>query len=143
MGSNRTQPGEKGACDCLYFIAPAIQLCHLLDSIEGRPLKCIIVGDDVVLLEACCSRISTQHACNLSLMVPQPAHALWILKCLLQLCLCSCLRRLEQQAAGIGFPLLIKAVSGGGGKGMKLAEDRQAFLVSALPLCREHLPCGL
>ncbi|KAK9802598.1 hypothetical protein WJX73_010846 [Symbiochloris irregularis] len=44
---------------------------------------------------------------------------------------------LEQQAAGIGFPLLIKAVSGGGGKGMKLAADRSSFLDALASAKRE------
>jgi biotin carboxylase len=44
-------------------------------------------------------------------------------------------RRLAAEAARIGFPLLVKAVSGGGGKGMKLAATAEAFA--------EALRCGL
>jgi biotin carboxylase len=33
----------------------------------------------------------------------------------------SCLFRLTAEAERVGFPLLVKAVSGGGGRGMKLA----------------------
>jgi len=33
-------------------------------------------------------------------------------------------QRLVEAAAGVGFPLLVKAVSGGGGKGMKLAHSK-------------------
>jgi biotin carboxylase len=36
-------------------------------------------------------------------------------------CCCCCCVRLEAEAESVGFPLLVKAVSGGGGKGMKLA----------------------
>lgn len=32
--------------------------------------------------------------------------------------------RLTAEAAAVGFPLLVKAVSGGGGKGMKLAGSK-------------------
>jgi 3-methylcrotonyl-CoA carboxylase alpha subunit len=37
--------------------------------------------------------------------------------------------RLIEEAHSIGFPLLVKAVMGGGGKGMKLAQTREEFLV--------------
>jgi hypothetical protein len=37
---------------------------------------------------------------------------------------CCCCCRLEAEAEAVGFPLLVKAVSGGGGKGMKLATQR-------------------
>jgi 3-methylcrotonyl-CoA carboxylase alpha subunit len=37
--------------------------------------------------------------------------------------------RLQQEAARVGYPLLVKAVMGGGGKGMKLAEKPEQFLV--------------
>jgi 3-methylcrotonyl-CoA carboxylase alpha subunit len=43
--------------------------------------------------------------------------------------------RLTAEAARIGFPLLVKASAGGGGKGMKLAED-PAALADALSLAR-------
>ncbi len=42
------------------------------------------------------------------------------------LCLC-----LQEEAARIGYPLLVKAVMGGGGKGMKLARAPHEFLVGA------------
>jgi 3-methylcrotonyl-CoA carboxylase alpha subunit len=35
--------------------------------------------------------------------------------------------RLRAEADAVGFPLLVKAVSGGGGKGMKLARDKGEF----------------
>ena len=34
----------------------------------------------------------------------------------------------EKVAAGIGFPVMIKASSGGGGKGMRIAPDRESFV---------------
>jgi len=37
-------------------------------------------------------------------------------------------RFLEEKAKNIGFPLLVKAVMGGGGKGMKLAQSSEEFL---------------
>ena len=36
---------------------------------------------------------------------------------------------LAAEAAALGFPLLVKAVLGGGGKGMKLARSQGEFLV--------------
>jgi 3-methylcrotonyl-CoA carboxylase alpha subunit len=44
-------------------------------------------------------------------------------------------RRLEAEAAAIGYPVLIKAVAGGGGKGMRTVDDAAAFS-SALQSCR-------
>src|SRR5438046_9152203 len=32
-----------------------------------------------------------------------------------------------QVAAGIGYPIMIKAVAGGGGKGMRMAQDERAM----------------
>jgi acetyl/propionyl-CoA carboxylase alpha subunit len=43
--------------------------------------------------------------------------------------------RLAHEAAGIGFPLLIKAVAGGGGRGMRRV-DRPADLLAALSAAR-------
>lgn len=37
---------------------------------------------------------------------------------------------LQAEAERVGYPLLVKAVMGGGGKGMKLAHQRSQFLVS-------------
>ena len=45
--------------------------------------------------------------------------------------------RLEQEAERIGFPLLIKAVAGGGGKGMRRV-DRQEDLPAALAACKRE-----
>lgn len=36
---------------------------------------------------------------------------------------------MQAEADRCGYPLLVKAVMGGGGKGMKLALDRSQFLV--------------
>lgn len=52
---------------------------------------------------------------------------------------------LLEQADSIGYPVLIKAVLGGGGKGMKLAETRDQFLVGQMFTQRksnvtDHLP---
>lgn len=41
--------------------------------------------------------------------------------------------RLQEAAAEIGFPLLIKAVMGGGGKGMKLVNQLSEFKVQGAP----------
>ncbi len=45
--------------------------------------------------------------------------------------------RLEKEAAAIGFPVLIKAVAGGGGKGMRKV-DRAADFAAALTSCRRE-----
>ncbi|NVD45736.1 acetyl-CoA carboxylase biotin carboxylase subunit [Qipengyuania atrilutea] len=45
--------------------------------------------------------------------------------------------RLKQEADAIGYPVLIKAVAGGGGKGMRKVEDAEDFL-SALESCRRE-----
>jgi 3-methylcrotonyl-CoA carboxylase alpha subunit len=45
--------------------------------------------------------------------------------------------RLEREAAAIGFPVLIKAVAGGGGKGMRKV-DRPADFAAALTSCRRE-----
>ncbi|WP_419814576.1 acetyl/propionyl/methylcrotonyl-CoA carboxylase subunit alpha [Glacieibacterium sp.] len=45
--------------------------------------------------------------------------------------------RLERAAAQIGFPLLIKAVAGGGGKGMRSVPDPQSFAENLLSCQRE------
>ena len=45
--------------------------------------------------------------------------------------------RLRDEADGIGFPLLIKAVAGGGGKGMRRVDDPAAFL-ELLAACRRE-----
>lgn len=42
------------------------------------------------------------------------------------------------EAAAVGFPLLVKAVSGGGGKGMKLAHSKVRH---AACLCVLHSDC--
>jgi 3-methylcrotonyl-CoA carboxylase alpha subunit len=36
---------------------------------------------------------------------------------------------LQEEAHRVGFPLLVKAVMGGGGKGMKLATKAEEFMV--------------
>ncbi len=36
---------------------------------------------------------------------------------------------LQEEAGRVGYPLLVKAVMGGGGKGMKLAHDASQLLV--------------
>jgi acetyl/propionyl-CoA carboxylase alpha subunit len=38
---------------------------------------------------------------------------------------------MQEEAGRVGYPLLVKAVMGGGGKGMKLATDPSHFLVRA------------
>ena len=45
--------------------------------------------------------------------------------------------RLAKEAAAIGFPVLIKAVAGGGGKGMRKV-DREADFLEALGSCRRE-----
>ena len=40
----------------------------------------------------------------------------------------------------MGYPLLVKAVMGGGGKGMKLARDPAQFLVRGARLLRGRRP---
>jgi 3-methylcrotonyl-CoA carboxylase alpha subunit len=45
--------------------------------------------------------------------------------------------RLERAAAQIGFPLLIKAVAGGGGKGMRAVDTRSEFAEALLAAQRE------
>ncbi|MGD9511899.1 MAG: acetyl/propionyl/methylcrotonyl-CoA carboxylase subunit alpha, partial [Geminicoccaceae bacterium] len=45
--------------------------------------------------------------------------------------------RLRDEADGIGFPLLIKAVAGGGGKGMRRVDDPAEFL-DLLAACRRE-----
>jgi 3-methylcrotonyl-CoA carboxylase alpha subunit len=44
---------------------------------------------------------------------------------------------LEKEAARIGFPVLIKPSAGGGGKGMRVVEDKSAFLASLQAARRE------
>ncbi|MDP8983624.1 MAG: biotin/lipoyl-binding protein [Pseudomonadota bacterium] len=46
-------------------------------------------------------------------------------------------RRLQAEAAAIGYPVLIKAVAGGGGKGMRRVEDEAGF-EAALASCRRE-----
>ena len=46
-------------------------------------------------------------------------------------------QRLAAEAAAIGYPVLIKAVAGGGGKGMRLVEEPGAF-AEALQSCRRE-----
>ena len=46
--------------------------------------------------------------------------------------ICTAVRRLAAEAQRVGFPLLVKAVMGGGGKGMKLAMSTNDFEVCAL-----------
>ncbi|OXE35556.1 MAG: methylcrotonoyl-CoA carboxylase [Phenylobacterium zucineum] len=48
---------------------------------------------------------------------------------------------LQAEAARIGYPLLIKAVAGGGGKGMRRVETADGFL-SALTSCRREAAAG-
>ncbi len=47
------------------------------------------------------------------------------------------LARLEQMAVSIGYPLLIKAVAGGGGKGMRPVADKSGFVEALLAAKRE------
>jgi 3-methylcrotonyl-CoA carboxylase alpha subunit len=46
-------------------------------------------------------------------------------------------KRLEEEAAAIGYPVLIKAVAGGGGKGMRKVDEPAAF-ADALQSCRRE-----
>jgi 3-methylcrotonyl-CoA carboxylase alpha subunit len=46
-------------------------------------------------------------------------------------------RHLQKEAAAIGFPVLIKAVAGGGGKGMRKVDDAAEF-AAALSSCRRE-----
>lgn len=48
---------------------------------------------------------------------------------------------LEREAEKIGFPLMIKAVMGGGGKGMRLVESPEGFQ-AALEACRREASAG-
>ena len=45
--------------------------------------------------------------------------------------------RLQREASGIGFPVLIKAVAGGGGKGMRRVDEAAGF-ADALASCRRE-----
>jgi 3-methylcrotonyl-CoA carboxylase alpha subunit len=45
---------------------------------------------------------------------------------------------LNVQADAIGYPVLIKAAAGGGGKGMRLVEKSEDFLEAALASCRRE-----
>jgi 3-methylcrotonyl-CoA carboxylase alpha subunit len=47
------------------------------------------------------------------------------------------LARLEQMAVSIGYPLLVKAVAGGGGKGMRPVFDKAGFVEALLAAKRE------
>jgi hypothetical protein len=63
--------------------------------------------------------------------------------CCCRRCCCRCCR-LEAEAESVGFPLLVKAVSGGGGKGMKLATKRVSDTPAAVvPACKADFPCSL
>jgi 3-methylcrotonyl-CoA carboxylase alpha subunit len=44
-----------------------------------------------------------------------------------------------KEAAKIGYPVLIKAVSGGGGKGMKIVEKEEEFVEQLQSAKRESL----
>lgn len=46
-----------------------------------------------------------------------------------------------QEAERVGFPLMIKAVMGGGGKGMRLVESPEGF-DAALQACRREASAG-
>ena len=46
---------------------------------------------------------------------------------------------LQNEAAKIGYPVLIKAVSGGGGKGMRIVEDAKDFQAMLASSKRESL----
>ena len=50
--------------------------------------------------------------------------------------------RLAQEAAKIGYPVLIKAVAGGGGKGMRQVDQGGAF-DAALESCKREASCRL
>ncbi len=45
--------------------------------------------------------------------------------------------RLQRAAEGVGFPLLIKAVAGGGGKGMRAVHDASEFQDALMAAQRE------
>jgi 3-methylcrotonyl-CoA carboxylase alpha subunit len=45
--------------------------------------------------------------------------------------------RLQQEAERVGFPLMIKAAHGGGGKGMRIVQDAQSF-IAALESCQRE-----
>jgi hypothetical protein len=57
---------------------------------------------------------------------------------LLLLLLLLCVSSLASEADSVGFPLLVKAVSGGGGKGMKIAFKKvnAAARLSPAAVCR-------
>jgi 3-methylcrotonyl-CoA carboxylase alpha subunit len=46
-------------------------------------------------------------------------------------------KRLKKEAALVGYPVLIKAVAGGGGKGMRRVDEAVAFL-DALESCKRE-----
>ena len=48
---------------------------------------------------------------------------------------------LEKEAERVGFPLMIKAVMGGGGKGMRLVSSPEGFQ-GALEACRREAMAG-
>lgn len=48
---------------------------------------------------------------------------------------------LEEEAGRVGFPVMIKAVMGGGGKGMRLVSSPQGFQ-GALEACRREAAAG-
>lgn len=48
---------------------------------------------------------------------------------------------LEEEAGRVGFPLMIKAVMGGGGKGMRLVTSPERFR-GALEACRREAAAG-
>lgn len=48
---------------------------------------------------------------------------------------------LEEEAARVGFPVMIKAVMGGGGKGMRLVRSPEGFM-GALEACRREAAAG-
>ena len=57
---------------------------------------------------------------------------------------CPLLRPPQEEAGRVGYPLLVKAVMGGGGKGMKLAQAPHQFLVRAccfVALARSFAAC--
>ena len=47
--------------------------------------------------------------------------------------------RLIEEGRQMGFPILVKAVMGGGGKGMKLAMSAADLTVSPTPILHSHL----
>jgi hypothetical protein len=64
-----------------------------------------------------------------------------LLLLVLLLLLLLCVSSLASEADGVGFPLLVKAVSGGGGKGMKIAFKKvnAAARLSPAAVCRVFL----